>query len=219
MTDSVPNATARARAALRRWHEARRGVNDPASIPGRLEQIVAVTERAIATPDDRLATAVEALVVELSEISFPVGPDDALGALEQATLALNGSLNRIVRVSSRAESRAVDQGSGLPSGVRVPAKDIADQLEAFALAVEDIRPVLEKITKAQDKDVKSSATQAALVQNFIERAEVKIELIGIKTGNIGQIDVSGLIALAQQLAILLRDFATMVSEARGRVSR
>src|SRR5436190_9104959 len=47
MTSPVVEARARTQAALARWREARKGVNNPTSVPDRLDAIVAVAERTI----------------------------------------------------------------------------------------------------------------------------------------------------------------------------
>ena len=219
MTDAVTEARARAQAALDRWREARRNVNDPASIPDRLDEIVTVAERTIAVISQDIVTEVEAIVVELAALRFPVDPDDALSALETATLSLDGALGRVARAASRVGFAGAEDDLALPPGVRVPVQEIADRLEAFVAAIEDIKPVLEKIGTAQAADPGSNAKQDAMVQNFIDKASVKIEIIGVKTGKVSLIDVSGIAGLARQLTNLLKSFVAMIDEAAGRVSR
>ena len=78
MTNPVVEARARAQAALARWREARAAVNNPASVPHRLDAIVAVAERAIAVIGQDIVTEVEAIVVELAALRFQVEFDEAL---------------------------------------------------------------------------------------------------------------------------------------------
>lgn len=218
MTDAVMEAKARALATLARWHEARRTVNDPTFVPVRLDHIVATAERTITVLSQVVVTDVQALIVELENLRFPVDQDDALGALEHATLALNGSLGRLVRAASRAGFAPAEDDLNLPPGVRVPLKEIADQLEAFVTAVESVRPVIEKIEKAQDADQRANVKQDALVRDLVHKVQNKIDIIEAKTGNIGSIDVSGLAAVARELTTLLTSFVRTVDEAAGRIS-
>src|SRR5262249_44106005 len=135
MTNPVVGAKARAQAALAQWREARRKVNNPASVPDRLDAIIAVAERTIAVIGQDIVTEVEAIVVELSDLKFDVELDESLGALESATLSLDGALGRLSRAASRAGFAEADEDLGLPPGVRVPAREIAEQLQAFVAAV------------------------------------------------------------------------------------
>jgi hypothetical protein len=212
MTDSVTEAKARVRATISHWREARAAVNYPGSIPARLDELVTVTDRITTTICQDVVTEVEAVIVELTALRFPVELDDALGALERATLTLDGALGRLSRAASRAGFANAEDDLHLPPGMRIPAGEIADQLEAFVDAVEGIRPVLEKIAAAQTADPNSSVKQNALVQNLMNKASVKIEIIGVKTGKISLVDVSGVAGLARQLTTLLQSFVAIAVE-------
>jgi hypothetical protein len=163
MTNSVTEAKARVKAAIAHWQEARGAVNDPGSIPTRLDELVTVADRTTATISQDVVTEVEAIIVELTALRFPVDLDDALSALERATLTLDGALGRLSRAASRAGFADAEDDLHLPPGMRVPTKEIADQLEAFVGAIEGIRPILEKIGTAQTADANSSVKQNALV--------------------------------------------------------
>ncbi len=218
MTDSVVEAKMRAKAAVTRWREARRGVNDPTFVPTRLDQIVEVAEHTIASINQDVVTEVEALIVELSTLRFPVDADENLSTLEQATFALDGSLGRLSRAASRAGFSVAEDDLNLPPGVRVPVKEIAEQLESFVAAIEGVRPALDMIGRAQAADMHSDVKQNALLRDLLDKAAIKIEIIGVKTGKISLIDVSGLAALAHQLVTLLKSFVTTIREATDRLS-
>ena len=149
---------------------------------------------------------------------FPVEPDEALSALEAATLSLDGALGRLSRSASRAGFAGVEEDLGLPPGVRVPAKDIAVQLEAFSAAVEVIRPVLDQIAEAQMGQPGADVRQAALVRDVVEKATTKLAIISLKTDGTTLIDVSGLAALARQLGRMLESFIVTVAEGASRLS-
>ena len=219
MTGAVTEARARAQAAIAHWREARASVNDLNSVPPRLDDLVAVTDRAIAKIGQDIVTEVEALVVELAALRFPVDLDERTGRLESATLALDGALGRLARAASRAGFAEAEHDLQVPPGLRVPVADIAECLNAFVAAVDGIRPVLEDIERRQAvnndrKDVK----QAALVAKLIEKATAKIAIIEVKTSRISLLDVSGVAGLAWQLTQLLRSFVATAKAAATHLS-
>ena len=177
-----------------------------------------MADRALAKICQDVVTEVEALVVELADLRFPVDPDDALGALEHATLALDGALGRLSRAASRAGFADARDDLQLPPGLRVPAVDLADRLDAFVAAVEHIRPVLDEIARQQAQDQGGNARQAALVQNLIDRATVKLDILAAKTAQAGLLDVSGVSGLARQLTSLLQSFVATVIEGAAHLS-
>lgn len=106
----------------------------------------------------------------------------------------------------------------MPPGVRVPVREIAEQLEDFVAAIEGVKPVLEKIAAGQATDRDSNPKQNAIVKNLIDKASIKIEIIGMKTGKINLIDVSGIASLARQLTGLLQSFVATIREAATHIS-
>lgn len=217
MMDDAAAAKAHAQAALVRWREARRAVRDATTVPTRLDKIIAVTERSIAVTNQDVVTEVEALLLELSTLSLPVAAS-ADNDLQRATAVLVDSLGRFARAGTRAGFAATEDKLYVPPGIRLPAERIAEPLEALGVALAGVEPVLEKIGKAQSADASSNDKQNALVENLLERAAVKIDIIMLKISTADPLDVSGVATLAQQLATLLESFVTTVTEAADRVS-
>src|SRR2546430_12346095 len=61
-------------------------------------------------------------------------------------------------------------------------------------------------TLFRSTDVNSHAKQNELVQHLIARAALKIDIIGVKAGKCGPVDISGIANLGQQLTTLLTSF-------------
>jgi hypothetical protein len=217
MTDTVQKARAKAKEAIGDWQLTRRGINDPGSIPDRLDQIVSIADRALVRINQDIITETDAIRIELSALRFRDDSKDEPSALEHATLVLVRALGQVSHAASLAgfaEAEHLD----LPRGVPVPIEAISHQLSAFVEAIESIKPVLEEIERKQSEDRETSAKQSALVGHLICSASIKIDIIGIKTNAIESLDVPGILSLALQLTRLLQSFLATVVQAVSRLS-
>jgi internalin A len=205
-------------AALDRWHDARRAVNDPHSVPDRLDRIISVVGQTVSATNQDVVIEIDALLMELAAIRFPVNPEDALTYLENATLSVDGALNRFSRSAARAGFAEVDEDLGLPPGIRIPLPEIASQLEAFVRATREVKPVIDSIERAQGLDRDSGVKQGALVKGLVRSAFAKIAIIEIKSDRQDFVDVSGIASVAQQLVALLQSFVSTVRDASQHIS-
>lgn len=218
MTNPVIEARDRANAAILHWRNVRRQVNDPTLVPERLDELVNVAEKTIALVSQDIAVEVEAIIVEIEALIFPVDPGEDLRHLEEATYAVDGALGRLRRASSNAGYADADDDFKLPPGLKVPKNEIAQQLERFVSAVEEVGPILSRIAQKQNSDENSANWQGDLVRHFVERTTIKLDLAQVKAASGGLIDISGLAAIGRQLVTALTSFTNTVIEGSGKVS-
>lgn len=206
----------RVRAALRAWQETRRAVNDPDAVPQRLDAIIKVVWTVTETIGPEIVTHIDAVVVELEGLPFPVEGDDPLRGLENATLALQGALGTLKRAAMNVGYEA-PESEDLP---RIPRAVVVDELEGIKSRLDTLSLEIKqiKLQQADEQENDSPPGQAPIVNNVVEKVELNIEIMSVKID--GQlIDVEALSTLTGNVASLLVSFADAVSQLGPRVSK
>jgi hypothetical protein len=219
MIDPVQQAKQRALAALKSWDRARASVNNPDTLPARLDDIVRVTREVVGTVRQDIVIDLDAIMVELATIEFPDADDEGLSSLERETLALQGGLDRLRRTASRVGFAEAEEDLGLPPGLRVPSVQLSEQLERFTAAIEAVRPALQTLAERNAAEPQSNPVQTALIQNQTEQMSVKVDLALLKTSKISFVDVSGLASIAKSLQRSFDQFLATVRSSAIAVSQ
>jgi Leucine-rich repeat (LRR) protein len=214
--DPVMAQKDRVRAALSALQETRRAVNDPDAVPQRLDAIIQVAWTVTETIGPEIVTHIDAVVVELEGLPFPVEGDEPLRGLENATLALQGALGTLKRAAMNVGYEAPEP-KDLP---RIPRAVVVDELEVIKSRLDTLSLEIKqiKLQQADEQENDSPPGQAPIVNKVVEKVELNIEIMSVKID--GQlIDIEGLSTLTGNVASLLVSFADAVSQLGPRVSK
>jgi hypothetical protein len=211
--DPVLLQRGRLKEALELWQATRNGVNDPDSVPPRLDGLIWILRRMIDPLRDDFISDAESLLVEFETLIFVEEADETLRTLEEKTLAVQGSLGNLRRATLKAGyAEDGEDIAGLPHGARIAPARIAEALESLENKITAMQDGIDKIDKAQkdDRANEPPPLQQPLVQNFVEKVNIKIEFSLIKLKG-PLIDITGLVNAVQDTRQLVTAFLRDVS--------